>query len=167
MIMDMTPRWALPLLFAGQAQKEVFHNEALTLVDALLHGRAESADVANPPGTPEIGQCWIVAAGASGAWAGQAGAIAVWSEGGWRFVAARAGVAMDVADRGHRLFHDGTDWRDSAVRSDGLYVDDQRVIAARQAAIPAPIGGAVIDVEARTTLATILSALRAHGLIVA
>ena len=32
--MDGTPRWALPFLFAGQAQKEMFHNEALVRIDA-------------------------------------------------------------------------------------------------------------------------------------
>lgn len=163
--MDMTPRWALPLLFAGQAQKEVFHNEALTLIDALLHGRVESADIATPPASPVVGQCWIVAAGASGAWAGQAGKVACWSEGGWRFLAPRAGVRVDVADRGHALRHDGTAWRDGAVRGDGLYLDGNRVVTARQAAIAAPSGGAVIDAQARSTIATILAALRAHGLI--
>ena len=43
--MDGTPRWALPFLFAGQAQKEMFHNEALVRIDALVHGIAQSADL--------------------------------------------------------------------------------------------------------------------------
>ncbi|QGP78106.1 DUF2793 domain-containing protein [Sphingobium sp. CAP-1] len=163
--MDMTARWALPQLFAGQAQKEIFHNEALTRIDALLHGRVESADEATPPGAPAPGQCWIVADGATGAWAGQSGAIACWSEGGWRFLAARAGARMDVADRGHALFHDGAEWRDGEIRGDGLYLDGARVVTVRQAAVSAPSGGTVIDMEARATIATILTALRAHGLI--
>lgn len=163
--MDMTPRWALPLLFAGQAQKEVFHNEALTVIDALLHGRVESADSATPPGAPVVGQCWIVAAGAGGDWAGQAGAIACWSEGGWRFVTPRAGARMDVADRGHALVQDGTAWTDEAIRADGLYLDGDRVVTARQGAIPVPSGGTVIDSESRATITAILAALRAHGLI--
>ncbi len=33
-----TPRFALPLLFAGQAQKEFFVNEALLRADMVLHG---------------------------------------------------------------------------------------------------------------------------------
>lgn len=163
--MDTTPRWALPLLFAGQAQKENFHNEALMLVDALLHGRVESADIAAPPGAPEPGQCWIVATGASGAWTGQADAIACWTDGGWRFVPPRAGLRIDVGDRGHALCHDGTQWRDAALRSDGLYLDGDRVISERQGAISAPSGGVTIDAEARSTIAEILTALRVHGLI--
>lgn len=163
--MDDTPRWVLPLLFAGQAQKEIWHNEALVLIDALLHGQAQSADLTAPPGAPVIGQCWIVAAGATGDWAGREDAIACWSEGGWRFIAPRAGLAIAVADRGHALFHDGTQWRDEAIRSDGLYLDGVRVLRERQAGIAAPAGGAVIDAEARSAVAAILAALRSHGLI--
>ncbi|HLZ79899.1 MAG TPA: hypothetical protein VKQ09_11235 [Sphingomonas sp.] len=33
---DATTRFALPLIAPGQAQKELFHNEALARVDALL-----------------------------------------------------------------------------------------------------------------------------------
>lgn len=163
--MDMTARWAMPMLFAGQAQKELFHNEALVRIDALLHGRVESADVTVPPATPVPGQCWIAAAGASGDWAGQAGCLACWTDGGWRFVPPRAGLSVDVADRGHALFHDGSLWRDALVRADGLYVDDEKVVGARQAAISAPAGGTTIDAEARSTLAAILVVLRTHGLI--
>jgi len=68
MVMSETARWDLPLLFAGQAQKEVFHNEALVRMDMLMHARAESADLAEPPEMPDVGQCWIVANGAVGAW---------------------------------------------------------------------------------------------------
>ncbi|MGL4312420.1 MAG: DUF2793 domain-containing protein, partial [Sphingomonas sp.] len=33
---ETTSRLALPLLAAGQAQKEMFHNEALALIDLAL-----------------------------------------------------------------------------------------------------------------------------------
>lgn len=36
-MMDDTPRWTLPLLAAGQAQKEMTHNEALSLLDLIVH----------------------------------------------------------------------------------------------------------------------------------
>jgi len=163
--MDGTPRWALPLLFAGQAQKEIQHNEALALVDALLHGQVESADLSAPPDAPVVGQCWIVAGGASGDWSGQVGAIALWTEGGWRFMAPRSGLRVAVADRDHALFFDGTLWRADAIRSDGLYIGDDRVVGPQMAAIAAPSGGSVIDAEARSTLIDILAALRGHGLI--
>ncbi|MCI4589836.1 DUF2793 domain-containing protein [Sphingobium sp. BYY-5] len=165
MSMETTPRWALPLLLAGQAQKELFHNEALVRIDALLHGRAESADLVSPPAAPVIGRCWIVAAGATGAWSGEEGKIACWSEGGWRFIAPQAGAWLVIMDRGHELRHDGVEWRDAPVRADGLYLNEEKVIGPRQGAIADPAGGAVIDVEARNTLLAVLDALRGHGLI--
>lgn len=163
--MDGTVRWALPLLFAGQAQKEMTHNEALVLIDALLHARVESADLSGPPGTPAVGQSWIVADGATDEWSGQDGAIALWTEGGWRFIAARRGLCVSVADRNCGFFYDGAEWRFGAVREDGLYMNEDKVVGARMSAIAAPGGGSVIDTEARSTLADILAALRGHGLI--
>lgn len=165
MVMDVTPRWALPQLFAGQAQKELFHNEALARIDMLLHGQVESADDAVPPVSPAIGACWIVAAGASGDWDGRDGAVACWTEGGWRFAQPRAGLSLRVADRGHAMLHDGSGWHDAALREDGLYVDGTRVVGERQDAIAAPSGGSSIDAEARGVISDILGALRAHGLI--
>ena len=162
---DTTPRWALPQLFAGQAQKEIFHNEALARIDMLLHGLAESADETAPPALPDAGECWIVPDGATGGWAGQDGAVACWTEGGWRFAAPRAGLSLWVADRGHAMQHDGTEWQDCAVRPDGLYVDGVRVTGARLGAISDPAGGTTTDSEARTAIAAVLAAMRSHGLI--
>lgn len=165
MTMDATPRWALPQLFAGQAQKELYHNEALVRIDMLLHGLAESATETTPPATPDVGMCWIVATGATGAWDGQDGALACWTEGGWRFVAPRAGLSIWVVDSGRRMRHDGAGWQDEQVREDGFFVDGDRVVGARLAAIADPSGGTTVDSEARTIIAAILSAMRAHGLI--
>ncbi|MFX4817188.1 DUF2793 domain-containing protein, partial [Acinetobacter baumannii] len=57
---ETTSRLALPLLAAGQAQKEMFHNEALALIDLALAAAVESVGLNTPPATPEDGQCWIV-----------------------------------------------------------------------------------------------------------
>lgn len=165
MTIEATPRWELPQLFAGQAQKEMFHNEALTRIDMLLHGQVESADLSVPPTSPAQGQCWIVAADAVGAWAGRDGALASWTEGGWRFVTPAAGLALWVADRGHELRHDGSQWQDGALREDGLYVAGTRSVGERQAAIAAPGGGTTIDSEARGVINAILAVMRSHGLI--
>lgn len=163
--MMQTDRLGLPLLAAGQSQKEITHNEALALIDLVTQTVVESADVAMPPPHPEIGQCWAIAEGAHGVWTDREGAIAGWTSAGWLFLSPAAGWRAWVRDRNHMIRFDGTAWTDEAVRGDGIYIDGLRVLSARQSAIAAPSGGPVQDLEARDAVVAILSALRTHGLI--
>ena len=41
---ETSPRFALPYILPGQAQKEIFHNEALAMLDAALHGAGSGHD---------------------------------------------------------------------------------------------------------------------------
>ena len=146
--MTVTDRFALPLLAAAQAQKEVTHNEALARVDALLHAVVVAVGGALPA-SPTPGQSWIVGTGAGGAWAGQDGALATWTAGGWRFIAPVTGMAVwSLADQGLAR-RTPTGWS----------------IGSRRAALVDPSGGSVRDEEARTAIAAILATLRTHGLI--
>lgn len=158
-------RFALPLLQAGQAQKELTHNEALALIDMLLHAQVESITAATPPGGAVVGQCWVVAPAAAGAWAGHDGQLACLTSGGWRFVAPRNGTHVLCAADGQSYTHNGTVWQADAMRPDGVYIGGSRVVTARQAAIADPTGGSTVDAQARTAIGEILLILRAHGLI--
>src|SRR3989344_8476869 len=135
-----TARFALPLLAMAQAQKEVTHNEALPLLDALVQPVVEDGPQAVPPSAPVAGQGWIVGAAASGAWVGEEGALALWTSGGWRFVAPRPGM------RAHRLSDGG--W----LRFDGAALVEPGPIAS-------PAGGATVDSEARAAVAAGVLAL--------
>jgi hypothetical protein len=162
---DVTPRFGFPYLYAGQAQKEVFHNEALILADLLVQAYAKSADQMVPPQTPAPGECWIVGDAPSGDWAGWAGALACWTHGGWRFVSPRPGMRVRVEDQGLDYFYDAGDWIKGALRPDGIYLNGVRIAGERQSGIAIPESGAVVDNEARTAILAILNALRNHGLI--
>jgi hypothetical protein len=163
--MDGTGRFEMPRLVAGQAQKEITHNEALACIDMLLHPAVETMLLAVPPGAPAIGATWIVAAGADGAWAGKSGLLATWTDGGWRFARPVAGMAIWVADRGVHARWTGTAWTIGPWPTAGIACDGVQVVGTRQPAIAAPTGGATIDNEARTALSAVLNALRNHGLI--
>lgn len=133
-----TVRFELPLLFAGQAQKEFFFNEALTRTDLLLHAAIES-EIAAPPTTPAVGSVWLVAASPTGAFAGHAHSLAGWTSGGWRFVVPTNGLRVfDKEIAAFRLYRGG--WH-------------------KQVAPPEPIGGTAIDLEARASIAAILEKL--------
>lgn len=162
---DTSSRFALPYLQPGQAQKEVFHNEALTTCDLLLHAAVQAAGLNAPPASPTPGQCWIVGNSPTGAWAGQAGTIAGWSEGGWRFIAPLEGMVAWLVDEQVWARRGASGWIVGDVPALAISVAGVQVVGARQPAIASPSGGATIDAEARAALSSLLAAARAHGLI--
>lgn len=164
---ELTPRLGFPLLASGQAQKEVTHNEALVLADALVQPVVEAVAPAAIPASPEPGQCWIVGAGAGGVWTGYDHAIACWTGGGWRFVMSRVGMsAWSLADS-LPVRREANGWRVGQLAASTLRIAGDQVLGARQPAIAAATGGSVVDMEVRVAVAAILGALRAHGLIAA
>lgn len=163
--MNQTARFALPLLAPGQAQKEWFHNEALQRIDVLLCPVVEGLPVAEPPPSPSEGQCFIVAEAATGEWVGRAGAIAAFTDGGWRFIGPSEGLRAIDRDSGQILLHRNGNWELGIFRAKELRIGDQTVVRERQAAVSPPSGGSTVDAECRTALTTLLLALQSHGLL--
>ncbi|MPT49088.1 MAG: DUF2793 domain-containing protein [Sphingobium sp.] len=162
-------RFALPFLAAGQAQKEITHNEALTLIDVLLHMRAEEVGRSVPPEHPVVGQCWVIAEDSSGEWNGKGNWLACYTSGGWRFVAPQPGMRITSVDAsestGRFWIYDGAQWVLCPAQMDGLYIGGKHILGGQGAHISVPAGGTVIDVEARSKLTQILALLEGHGLI--
>ncbi len=141
---NRTARLDLPLLFAGQAQKELYLNESLARIDALLHGAVE-AQTATPPATPLEGQCWLVASGATGVWSGHADKLASFQQGQWWFQAPRDGLRLFNRATGQEVLYFGS-WKTPA-----------------KPAVPS--GGTVIDTQARTAIAALIDSLVAAGVL--
>ncbi|UVO52979.1 DUF2793 domain-containing protein [Sphingomonas sp. SUN039] len=160
-----TDRLALPLLATAQAQKEMTHNEALALLDAIVQPVVAAVSPASVPTAPVPGQGWIVGLSPTGAWSGHAGALAVWTSGGWRFVAPFEGMVVWSAADAMPFRRTAAGWIGGALTGRTLTLDGLQVIGARLGAIAGPVGGAVIDSEARSSVLAILAALRTHGLI--
>jgi len=141
-----TSRFSIPLLAAGQAHKELFHNEALTLVDFLIHPVV--AAIENDPQnlTPANGDCWLVGAVPVGDWVGRKNSLAGWSGGGWRYIIPAESMRVVIADEGRIAVFAGGSWQT---------VDS----------ISAPAGGQTIDQEARLAIDSILIALQTHGIL--
>ena len=161
--MTDTPRLALPVIEAAQAQKHVTHNEALTLLDCLTQLAVESRTLTAPPGSPADGACYIPAAGASGAWSGLDDQLVLYSGGGWQRLAPVSGLKAWVkAERLTLTYEDGV-WRDGvALTANGgrvtLRAKEEEVILAGAyvetadlAFIPNRV--IVLGVSSRTTLA--------------
>jgi hypothetical protein len=102
---------------------------------------------ATPPGSPDEGECWLVGAGATGAWDGQDGKLACFAAGNWLFVTPRDGLRVLDQSTGQ----------------------DVRFLAGWQAAEPPaePTGGATTDAEARAAIVGLIDALRIAGVFAA
>lgn len=137
-----TPNFQLPLLFAGQAQKEFFFNQAISLVDALGSNCVVSS-AHTPPAAPIDGECYRVSAPGENDWFGHDDEIAVRIGGTWHFVTPYVGMA--VFDRAaDTLIHYKAGWN-AAVEP------------------LAPSGGTTVDLEARAALSELIEALRNLG----
>lgn len=162
---DASTRFELPFILPGQAQKELFHNEALALIDAALHPAVEGAPRDQPPSTPVAGETWLVGAEPSGDWIGREGALATWTEGGWRFVAPQVGMGVwDKAAGWYRRWS-GTGWNAGEVSGAALRINGVQVVGSRREPIASPSGGSIIDQECRVAVDAVIVALRSHGLI--
>lgn len=142
---DTTPRHLLPLLAAGQAQKEITHNEALMLIDMLIAGTVDGVGVNTPPDTRSIGQAWIVGPSPTADWVGHQHRLVAWMPGGWRSLALPPGAA--VRDASGKLW----------LRGDSGW--------AGPATVAAPEGGGTVDTQARTAIAALCDGLRRYGMI--
>lgn len=140
-----TPRFAIPLLAAGQAHKELFHNEALSRIDFLMHPIVQAIETDPANVVPVPGQAWLVGSGGTDEWLDQDDHIAGWTGSGWLFIPPLASMR--------------------------IYIESDDIIAIYRgswqlnSAIGNPAAGAVVDVEARGAIDSILDALVAHGIV--
>lgn len=106
---NTTNRVKLPYILQSQSQKEVTHNSGLDLIDALLQAAMVSVGVNTPPGSPVAGDCYVVGASPTGAWAGQAKAVAFYTT-GWNFIAPWEGLTVWANDVNALYTYDGAAW---------------------------------------------------------
>lgn len=106
---NTTNRVKLPYILQSQSQKEVTHNSGLDLIDALLQAAMVSVGVNTPPGSPVAGDCYVVGTSPTGAWAGQAKAVAFYTT-GWNFIAPWEGLTVWANDTNALYTYDGAAW---------------------------------------------------------
>lgn len=139
-----TPNIGLPFLTAGQAQKEFFINQALSIVDAL-HRNTVLASQSAPPALATDGDCYRVTEPASGAWTNRANQIAVKIGDDWHFIAPSEGMRFFDIAADQALFFRAT-WQYAIAPS-------------------VPASGTVVDTEARAALVQLIEALRSIAIL--
>lgn len=109
---DFSARLALPYLAAGQMQKHVTLNTALTRLDALLQTAVISRTTAEAPAAPGEGDLYILPEGAAGAaWSGRAaGDLMRHEAGAWAVVPAPQGLLAVVLDAEEVVVRTAAGW---------------------------------------------------------
>lgn len=163
--MSETLRHGLPLLSAGQAQKEVTHNEALLVLDRLLHPVVLSRSVSVPPLAPAQGDAYVIGVDGSGAWAGRSGDLASHDGFGWVVTTPVRGCLVFIADENcFSVFNNG--WSINGWPSDGLRISGRRVLGATPISVSGPEGGGVVDNQSRIAINQLIDVLRDQGIVI-
>jgi hypothetical protein len=89
--MSDSPNLGLPFIEAAQAQKHVTHNEAISILDAVVQASVSDVHAIAPPLAPANGARVIVGSSPAGAFAGREAQIASFDAGAWRFVSPQIG----------------------------------------------------------------------------
>ena len=115
---DASARLGLPYLAAGQMQKHVTLNEALTRLDSLVQLAVVSRSRTDQPDTPPDGALYVLPQGATGsAWALAAAGDLIRAEaGGWAVLPVPDGALAVVRDEPVVLVRLGGDWLPLGVR---------------------------------------------------
>lgn len=83
---------------AENAWKNDMDANLLSIGQFAYHLSVKDRDLTTPPGSPASGDTYIPAAGATGAWSGQSGNVAVWSGTAWVFGTPRIGWVAYIED---------------------------------------------------------------------
>ena len=148
-----TSRHKLPLLAVGQAQKEYTHNEALLLVDNLLNLSIVSIVDRPEDIEPEAieqnmdgeSSAWLISDAPSGTWSQRANQIVISTANGFRYIEPVENMRIYNAQYGCLMIYKDMSWFIAPTHAE-------------------PVGGDIIDSQARESIATILNNLRQFGL---
>ncbi len=108
----------LPLIAPAQAQKHVTHNAALTALDVLVQTSAKSRTLTVAPVGAVSGDCYIVAAAATGDWLSHDRTVAVYSGSFWDFYVPKTGWRVWIEAENTEAVFGGTVWTTSADRTE-------------------------------------------------
>jgi hypothetical protein len=151
--MDETPNIALPLVMPSQAQKHVTVNEALGRLDAAAQLVLAGTETTVPPSPAAAGACYGIGQGATGAWAGQDGKVAVADNGGWAFLSPRPGWRAWDAASGRPVLRVGGGWVPEGVaRGPSGAAARFETVEALHDVVPGPDNVAAISIPAGVML---------------
>jgi len=108
--MTYTNRLKLPLLYSGQAQKEITHNEALNLLDVLVNPVAQEININSPPTDLKTGKLYVIGLEPTGEFKDHKNKIAQRLENSWRFIKPHKWLEVTYSKDGIKYRFTGSNW---------------------------------------------------------
>lgn len=114
--MERSDRLSLSYVMAAQSQKHVTVNETTRALDALVHMSVVSRSETDEPGTPTVGQGYILPNGATGAnWdAYTEDQVVVFQDNAWMVYPPVIGMTIYVEDESAHVVWTGSGWQVTA-----------------------------------------------------
>lgn len=88
----------------------MYYNQMVSLVDAAIGCNVVNTTTTTPPTSPLVTDRYLVAAGATGAWAGKDGKLAYLVAGAWSFLTPVAGLVLYDQSKGDGYMYNGSIW---------------------------------------------------------
>lgn len=111
-----TPRLGAPELTGSQTGKEETVNEQLRYAEqGAGHFTFIDRDLSAPPGSPSDGDCYLVKATGTGAWAGHDGDIAFYMNTEWKFIDVKPGFTAYVSDEAIMIIRSASAWHQAGI----------------------------------------------------
>ena len=106
--MNTTTNLNLKLLKYNQAQKEILINEAICLLDSLIH-RSAIGFAKDPPVNKNEGEVYIIPSNTTNSWGAKENSIAVYLN-GWRYVEPKDGWIFWVHSQNQHYIYKNGSW---------------------------------------------------------
>ena len=88
---EITHHLSLPYIMPSQAQKHVTHNEALRMLDAVVHLSVLDTGINQAPSAPNEGERYVIGDNPVSPWDGKSNQIAAYIDGAWMYFQAGEG----------------------------------------------------------------------------
>lgn len=102
-----TPNLDLEEWEQDQDQPHITVNTALRILELMCQLRILDRDLAAPPGAPNDGDCYLIAAGASGEWTDRTDQIALYVGTSWIYLFPKSGWRAYIVDEGQNVQYSG------------------------------------------------------------
>lgn len=122
---EHTHNLKLPLLVPNQSGKEFTHNEALIIIDNIVHNAVIDI-IDNPPADIKTGSKYIVGLKATEAFKNKENQVAIYDDNGWRFVKVQDGYFVWIINKSNLYIFEKNNWKVLDTKDNRIQINEPK-----------------------------------------